>query len=128
LPDLIQLNECREIGTRQTNSQHVQPDISTGMKVQAADLWICAVLETLYERFWQSMNLLPSTLKKIITVERAIWKYNPVCSLRELIMDHGTEFGGHIRNKNGDGSSESKRYSEIPEIPPIPAQRLKITR
>jgi len=55
-------------------------------------------------------------------VERAIREYGSICPLRELIMDHGSEFGAHRIDENGNWDSEFKQYLESQGIRPIPAR------
>ncbi len=38
--------------------------------------------------------------------------YWDICPLRELILDHGSEFGAHRINKDGSWDSEFKRHVE----------------
>ena len=63
-----------------------------------------------------------NTENTIAVVERAIQEYGAICPLRELIMDHGSEFGAHRRDENGDWDSEFKQYLESKGIHPIQAR------
>jgi len=42
-----------------------------------------------------------------------------LCPLRELIMDHGSEFGAHRINEDGTWNSEFKKCLEEHGIKPI---------
>jgi len=63
-----------------------------------------------------------NTENSIAVLSRAIQEYRPICPLRELIMDHGSEFGAHRRDENGCWDSEFKKYLEIGGLHPILAR------
>lgn len=60
-----------------------------------------------------------NTKNSITVIEHAIQEYGPICPLRELIMDHGSEFGAHRSDKDGYLDSEFKHYLETHGIRPI---------
>ena len=63
-----------------------------------------------------------NTANSIAVLDRAIQEYGHIRSLRELIMDHGSEFGAHRIDENGYWDSEFKQYLESKAIHPILAR------
>jgi len=43
-------------------------------------------------------------------MDELVSEYWDICPLRELILDHGSEFGAHRINKDGSWDSEFKRH------------------
>ena len=88
-----------------------------------SELKICAVLDDSSRKILAIDEFATiNTENTIAVVERAIQEYGPICPLRELIMDHGSEFGAHRRDENGYWDSEFKQYLETKEIRPILAR------
>jgi putative transposase len=86
-------------------------------------LKICAVLDDSSQKILAIDEFATINTENTITVvERAIQEYGPICPLRELIMDHGSEFGAHRRDENGYWDSEFKQYLETKGIRPILAR------
>jgi len=53
---------------------------------------------------------------------KLVERYWIICPLRELIMDHGAEFGAHRRDENGQWDSEFKQHIVNLGIKPILAR------
>lgn len=88
-----------------------------------SSLKICAVLDDSSRKILAIDEFATINTENTITVvERAIQEYGPICPFRELIMDHGSEFGAHRRDENGDWDSEFKQYLETHDIRPILAR------
>jgi putative transposase len=86
-------------------------------------LKICAVLDDSSRKILAIDEFATiNTENSIVVVQRAIQKYGPICPLRELIMDHGSELGAHRRDENGDWDREFKQYLGTHDIRPILAR------
>ena len=86
-------------------------------------LKICAVLDDSSRKILAIDEFATiNTENSIAVVQRAVQKYGPICPLRELIMDHGSEFGAHRRDENGYWDSEFKQYLGTHDIRPILAR------
>jgi len=86
-------------------------------------LKICAVLDDSSRKILAINEFgTVNTVNTIAVVERAVQEYGHICPLRELIMDHGSEFGAHRRDENGDWDSEFKQYLGSKGIHPILAR------
>jgi len=86
-------------------------------------LKICAILDDSSRKILAIDKFAATNMENSITrVKRLIQEYGPICSLREMIMDHGSEYGAHRRDENGDWDSEFKRYLESEGIKPILAR------
>jgi putative transposase len=88
----------------------------TGMKV-------CVILDDASRKVlaggeFQTIN----TENSILVVDQMAWNYWWLCPMRELIMDHGTEFGGNRVLDNGNSNSRFKSYLEDLGIKPIMAR------
>jgi len=53
-----------------------------------------------------------NTQNTIEVVDELVKEYWDICPLRELILDHGSEFGAHRINKDGSWDSEFRRHVE----------------
>jgi putative transposase len=51
-----------------------------------------------------------------------VWNYWWLCPMRELIMDHGTEFGGNRILENGNSNSRFRKHLKGLGIKPIMAR------
>jgi len=88
----------------------------TGMKV-------CVILDDASRKIlaggeFQTIN----TENSILIVDQMVWNYWWLCPMRELIMDHGSEFGGIRVLENGNSNSRFKNYLEELGIKPIMAR------
>jgi putative transposase len=63
-----------------------------------------------------------NTENSILIVDQTVWNYWWLCPMRELIMDHGTEFGGNRIQENGNPNSRFKKHLEELGIKPIMAR------
>ena len=63
-----------------------------------------------------------NTENSIIVVDQMVWNYWWLCPIRELIMDHGTEFGGNRVLENGNSLSRFQKYIGDLGIKPIMAR------
>ncbi|HWQ20666.1 MAG TPA: IS481 family transposase, partial [Methanotrichaceae archaeon] len=63
-----------------------------------------------------------NTLNSILILKRLVNEYWWLCPLRELIMDHGSEFGAHRIHEDGTWNSEFKNQLRIYGIKPILAR------
>ncbi len=63
-----------------------------------------------------------NTENSIRILERLVDEYWWLCPLRELIMDHGSEFGAHRIHEDGTWNSEFKEHMEKYGIKPILAR------
>jgi putative transposase len=66
--------------------------------------------------------ILDDTENSILVVDQMVWNYWWLCPMRELIMDHGTEFGGNRVPENGNSNSRFKKCLEELGIKPIMAR------
>jgi putative transposase len=92
-------------------------------EVPLTDVKVCAVLDDSSRKIlaageFENIN----TENSIVVMERALHEYASICRIREIIMDHGSEFGAHRRDENGYWDSEFKQYLESKEIQPILAR------
>ena len=55
-------------------------------------------------------------------IDQMVEKYGIIYTLRELIMDHGSEFGAHRRDENGNWDSKFKKHIVNLGIKPILAR------
>ena len=86
-------------------------------------LKICAILDDSSRKILAIDEFAAINMENTIsTVKQLIQEYGPICPLREMIMDHGSEYGAHRRDENGDWDSEFKRYLEREGIKPILAR------
>ena len=88
-------------------------DANSGLK-------ICAVLDDSSRRILaigEFANI--NTENSIAVFKTVVREYWLLCPLRELIMDHGSEFGAHRRDENGCWDSEYKKYLETKGVHPI---------
>jgi putative transposase len=53
-----------------------------------------------------------NTENSIEIIDELVREYWDICPLRELILDHGSEFGAHKINEDGSWNSEFKRHVE----------------
>jgi hypothetical protein len=63
-----------------------------------------------------------NTENSIHILKRRVDEYRWLCPLRELIMDHGSEFGAHRIHEDGTWNSEFKEHMEKYGIKPILAR------
>ena len=63
-----------------------------------------------------------NTHNSMLILNRLVEDYWWLCPLRELIMDHGSEFGAHRINEDGTWTSEFKKCLEEHGIKPILAR------
>jgi putative transposase len=63
-----------------------------------------------------------NTANSIAVLDRVIQEYGQIRPLRELIMDHGSEFGAHRVDENGYWDSEFLQYLGSKGIHPILAR------
>jgi transposase InsO family protein len=76
-------------------------------------LKICAVLDDSSRKILAAGEFATiNTENSIDVVDLVVQEFGYICPLRELIMDHGSEFGAHRRDENGDWDSEFKQYLE----------------
>jgi putative transposase len=88
----------------------------TGMK-------ICVILDDASRKIlaggeFQTIN----TENSILVVDQMVWNYWWLCPMREMIMDHGTEFGGNRILENGNSKGRFQNYLEELGIKPIMAR------
>jgi transposase InsO family protein len=57
-----------------------------------------------------------NTQNTIEVIDELVREYWNVCPLRDLILDHGSEFGAHRINENGSWDSEFKRHVKVLRI------------
>jgi len=92
-------------------------------EVKFTKLKVCAVLDDSTRKILAAGEFANiNTENTVIVMERALRDYAPVCRLRELIMDHGSEFGAHRRDENGYWDSVFKQYLKMRNIQPILAR------
>ena len=65
-------------------------------------------------------NINTENSKKII--DQMVESYWSICPMRELIMDHGSEFGAHRINEKGEWDGEFKHHLLKYDIKPILAR------
>ena len=76
-----------------------------------SELKICAVLDDSSRKILAIDEFATINSENTIAViERAFQEYEPICPVRELIMNHGREFGAHRKDENGDWDGEFKQY------------------
>lgn len=84
---------------------------------------VCAVLDDASRKIlaggeFENIN----TENTIRVIDQVVERYWILCPLRELIMDHGAEFGAHRRDENGQWDSEFKQHIVNLGIKPILAR------
>ncbi len=84
---------------------------------------VCAILDDASRKIlaggeFESIN----TENSKIVIDQMVEKYWIICPLRELIMDHGSEFGAHRRDENGKWEGEFKQHIVSLGIKPILAR------
>jgi len=83
-------------------------------------LQVCAVLDDSSRMIIAGREFVHcNTQNTIKVIDELVREYWDICPLRELIMDHGSEFGAHRINKDGSWDSEFKRHIEALGIRPI---------
>jgi len=93
---------------------HYNPELS---------LQICAIIDDSSRMILAAEEYVSSNTENTIkTVSSMIKDYCTICPLRELIMDHGSEFGAHRRNSDGSWDSEFKQFLTKHNILPILAR------
>jgi len=86
-------------------------------------LMLCAVLDDSSRKILAAGEYATiNTKNSIEVVDHVVQEFWPICPLRELIMDHGSEFGAHRREENGEWDSEFKQYILNLAIHPILAR------
>jgi len=88
-----------------------------------SDLKVCVIIDDASRMILaggEFMNINTENSKSVVDelVERYWW----LCPMRELIMDHGAEFGAHRIHEDGKWDSEFKRHLEKHGIKPILAR------
>ena len=84
---------------------------------------LCAIIDDSSRKILAAGEFDSVTTANTITVlDAMVREYENICPLRELIMDHGSEFGAHRRDENGEWDSEFKRHLEELSIRPILAR------
>ena len=64
-------------------------------------MMICVILDDASRKILVGGELLAiNTENSILVVDQMVWNYWWLCPMRELIMDHGTEFGGNRIQEN----------------------------
>ena len=77
-------------------------DERTGMKV-------CVILDDASRKVLAGGEFLAiNTENSILVVDQMVWNYWWLCPMRELIMDHGTEFGGNRIQENSNQTADSR--------------------
>jgi len=84
---------------------------------------VCAILDDASRKIlaggeFENINT-ENTMK---VIDQLVERYWLICPLRELIMDHGAEFGAHRRDEKGEWDSEFKQHILKYEIKPILAR------
>ncbi len=84
---------------------------------------VCAILDDASRKIlaggeFESIN----TENSKVVINQMVEKYWIICPLRELIMDHGSEFGAHRRDENGKWDGEFKQHIVNLGIKPILAR------
>jgi putative transposase len=86
-------------------------------------LKICAVLDDSSRKILAAGEFATiNTENSIDVVDLFVQEFGSICPLRELIMDHGSEFGDHRRDENGEWDGEFKQYLDTQGIRPILAR------
>ena len=76
-------------------------------------MMICVILDDASRKILVGGELLAiNTENSILVVDQMVWNYWWLCPMRELIMDHGTEFGGNRIQENGNPNSRFKKHLE----------------
>ncbi len=84
---------------------------------------VCAVLDDASRKILaggEFANI--NTENTMRVIDQMVERYWIICPLRELIMDHGAEFGAHRRDENGQWDSEFKQHIVNLGIKPILAR------
>jgi transposase InsO family protein len=84
---------------------------------------VCAILDDASRKIlaggeFENIN----TENTIKVIDQLVERYWLICPLRELIMDHGSEFGAHRLDEKGEWDSEFKQHILKYEIRPILAR------
>jgi putative transposase len=84
---------------------------------------VCAILDDSSRKIlvggeFENIN----TENSMKVIDQLVDRYWSICPMRELIMDHGSEFGAHRLNEKGEWDSEFKRHILKYGIKPILAR------
>jgi putative transposase len=84
---------------------------------------VCAILDDSSRKIlaggeYSTIN----TENSMKVIDQMVERYWIICPMRELIMDHGAEFGAHRRDENGEWDSEFKKHIVNLGIKPILAR------
>ena len=72
-------------------------------------LQVCAILDDSLRMIIAGREYVHcNTQNTIEVVDELVREYWDICPLRELILDHGSEFGAHRINKDGSGTASSR--------------------
>ena len=86
-------------------------------------MMVCVILDDASRKILAGGEFLAiNTENSILVVDQMVWNYWWLCPMRELIMDHGTEFGGNRIQENGNPNSRFKKHLEELGIKPIMAR------
>ena len=84
---------------------------------------VCAILDDSSRKIlaggeYSTIN----TENSMKVIDQMVERYWIICPMRELIMDHGAEFGAHRRDEKGEWDSEFKQHIVSLGIKPILAR------
>jgi hypothetical protein len=88
-----------------------------------SDLKVCVIIDDASRMILaggEFMNI--NTENSKLVVDELVERYWWLCPMRELILDHGAEFGAHRIHEDGKWDSEFKRHLEKHGIKPILAR------
>jgi putative transposase len=88
-----------------------------------SDLKVCVIIDDASRMILaggEFMNI--NTENSKLVVDELVERYWWLCPMRELILDHGAEFGAHHIHEDGKWDSEFKRHLEKHGIKPILAR------
>lgn len=84
---------------------------------------VCAILDDASRKILAGGEFTTiDTENSMKVIDQMVENYWIICPLRELIMDHGSEFGAHRRDENGNWDSEFKKHIVNLGIKPILAR------
>jgi putative transposase len=84
---------------------------------------VCAILDDASRKILAGGEFATiDTENSMKVIDQMVERYWIICPLRELMMDHGSEFGAHRRDENGNWDGEFKRYIVSLGIKPILAR------
>jgi len=83
-------------------------------------MMVCVILDDASRKILAGGEFLAiNTENSILVVDQMVWNYWWLCPMRELIMDHGTEFCGNRIQENGTQTADSRSILKNSVLSPL---------